>query len=221
MGSGGIMATRDVVTNIKGITGSSFKLGKSGATINTGTGTPVISGTNGDFYFDTTNGRAYIYDATGWVRLDTLGSKNNDELSNQAGTVIVRRSMVEATTIDDTLTYLTRADYPNIVGQTEHIQLPNNCSCAFEVDVVGRSTTPALNSCHYNFKGLINVAGNTGSFADVTRENIITGSHQEWLAEMAVGVSGSNALIQVGVTGVAGATIKWMANIEQTINVLA
>ena len=38
---------------------------------------------------------------------------------------------------------------------------------------------------------------------------------------MAVGVSGSNALIQVGVTGVAGATIHWMANIEQTINVLA
>ena len=214
------MATRDVVTNIKGITGSSFKLGKSGATINTGTGIPGITGSNGDIYFDTQNGRLYVYE-TSWVRVNTEGKVNNDELSNIAGTAIVRRSLVEGTTTDGTLTYLTRADYPNIVGQTEHIQLPNNCSCAFEVDVVGRSTTPALNSCHYNFKGLINVASNTGTFSGTTRENIITESHQEWVAEMAVGVSGSNALIQVGVTGVAGATIHWMANIEQTINVLA
>ena len=122
MGSGGIMATRDVVTNIKGITGSSLKLGKSGATINTGNGIPGISGSNGDIYFDTQNGRLYVYE-TSWVMVKTEGKVNNDELSNIAGTAIVRRSLVEGTTTDGTLSYLTRADYPSVAGQTEHIQL--------------------------------------------------------------------------------------------------
>ena len=214
------MATRDVVANIKGIRGSSLKLGKSGATINTGVDTPSIAGTKGDLYFDTLNGRLFLFETT-WVRVLTGGIKNNDELSSLDGTSLVRRSMVDGTTTDDTLTYLTRVDYPNVDGETQHIQLPNNCSCAFEVNVVGRSVSPALNSCHYNFKGLINVTGSSGALVGDTIENIISESNQEWVAQIAVGASGSNAIIQVGVTGVTGATIKWIADINQTINVLA
>jgi hypothetical protein len=215
-----------VILNTKGTTETEFRLSRDGATIKTGSGAPgALAGNLGDVYLDYTNGTMYLYGSGGWTLVTTIATNNTQTLSNLTGSLQYRHSLVTAITTDATLTYLTRPDYPSVPGQTQHLELPDDASVGFDVEVIGRQTG-ALQVAHYRFKGLLNTSGGGGLFVQTpTGENyvheIINESNDVWLAEIANGVANGNATIQVGVTGTSSATIQWLANVRETINVLA
>tara|TARA_B100000809_G_scaffold139705_1_gene137325 strand:+ start:2641 stop:3288 length:648 start_codon:yes stop_codon:yes gene_type:complete len=212
-----------VILNTKGTTETEFRLSRDGATIKTGSGAPgALAGNLSDIYLDYTNGTMYIMEAGGWTKITTVATNNDYALANLSTNLLYRHSLVTATTTDATLTYLIRPD--NIPGQTTHLELPNNASVAFDVEVIGRQTG-ALQVAQYHFKGLLNTSGNLGTFVQTPTganhvQEIINESNAEWYADMATGVANGNATLQVGVAGAGGATIQWLANVKQTINVL-
>ena len=215
-----------VILNTKGTTETEFRLSRDGATIKTGSGAPgSLAGNLSDVYLDYTNGTMYLNQTGGWTLVTTIATDNNETLSNLSGTLQYRHSLVTATTTDATLTYLTRPDYQGIPGQTQHLELPDNASVGFDVEVIGRQSS-ALQMAHYHFRGLLKTSNNLGTFVQTPTganyvENVVNESNEVWLAEMATGVSNGSATIQIAVTGTSSATIQWLANIKQTINVLA
>ena len=213
-----------VILNTKGTTETQFQLSRDGATIKTGDGAPgALAGNIGDIYLDYTNGVMYIVESGGWTKITTVATTNEYALANLSTSLRYRHSLVTATTTDATLTYLTRPD--NIPGQTTDLELPDNASVGFEVDIIGRQTG-ALQVAQYHFKGLLNTSNNLGTFIETPTgeayvQETINESNEEWLAEMATGQANGNATIQIQVTGSSSATIQWLANVRETINVLA
>ena len=215
-----------VILNTKGTTESEFRLGKAGATIKTGYGVPGnLAGNLGDLFLDQINGDLYLKRSAGWVQVITAGTNNSDALTNLDNTLIVKRELITATTSNATSTYLARPDYPNIPGQTQHLELPDNASVGFDIDVVGRQAG-ALNMGYYNFRGILKTSSNIGSFVQTQTganfvETTINEGNTAWAIEVRAGDSNGSATIRVRVVGIASTTIQWIANVNQTINVFA
>lgn len=213
-----------VILNTKGTTESEFRLGKAGATIKTGYGVPGnLAGNLGDLFLDQINGDLYLKRSAGWVQVITAGTNNSDALTNLDNTLIVKRELITATTSNATSTYLARPDYPNIPGQTQHLELPDNASIAFDVDVVGRQAG-GLVMGYYNFRGILKTSNNVGTFVQTQTganfvETTINEGNTAWAIEVRAGDSNGSATIRVLVTGIASTIIQWVANVKQTINV--